>query len=65
MTDNVCVYIRGLGFKARGGTRREQVLLSLAKADEGGSSERWWIAITLAGISGFAFGVLAAWWGLV
>lgn len=65
MADNNVVYIRGLGFKCRSGSRREQVLLTLAKNDESGSSDRWWISLVLALVAGFGFGVLASWWGLV
>jgi len=65
MTDNNVVYIRGLGFKCRSGSRREQVLLALEKQDETRPGDRWWIAITLALVAGFGFGILAAWWGLV
>ncbi len=65
MGDNNVVYIRGLGFKCRSGSRREQVLLALEKSDQGGSSDRWWIAISLSLLAGFTFGVLAGYWGIV
>jgi len=65
MTDNTVVYIRGLGFKCRSGSRREQVLRSLEKTDESGSQDRWWIITGALCIGSFALGVVARYLGIL
>ncbi len=65
MTENNCIYIRGLGFKCRSGSRREQVLTLLKKNDESGSQDRWWIITGALCIGSFALGVVARYLGIL
>ena len=54
------VYIRGLAFKCTAGSRRQQVLLQLKKADERDTDWHWLLGVTVF-VAGFFSGILAAW----